>query len=146
LTLGSSSDRNSTIHSIFSNEDHILWFQRHNKNHVHILISLSSNSTKSHFKAWAHAYVLAKLVSGIPIPAWKTEAQILEKEAGEVSQALKIVNMAFEQGVGIERALVGKGWDLERSMMCSHLDFRRREVSGSIGIDEKLGDAIEKRA
>src|SRR5208282_6336258 len=98
------------------------WLQRLDKTHVHILISLSSNSLKVHFKAWAHAYVLAKLVSGVPFPGGKTEAQILEKEAGEVSQALKIVQRAFDQGVGIERALVAKGWDLERSMMCAHMD------------------------
>ena len=60
------------------------------------------------------------MVSGVPFPSGKTEAQILEKEAGEVSQALKIVQGAFEGG--IEKALVGKGWDLGTSMMCGHLD------------------------
>jgi hypothetical protein len=68
----------------------------------------------------------------------------LEKEAGEISQALRIVNTTFEEGVGIERALIGKGWDLERSMMCSHMDGKREEWK-QWGIDEKLGD-MEKRA
>jgi hypothetical protein len=77
---------------------------------------------KAHLRAWGHAYVLAKLVSGISFPSGKTDLQILEKEAGEVMQALKIVNMAFEQGVGIERGLMAKGWDVDRSMMCPHLE------------------------
>lgn len=49
---------------------------------------------------------------------------------------------SFEHGVGIERALVTKGWDLERSMMCAHMD----EGSGEwkVDVDEK-GESIEKR-
>lgn len=69
----------------------------------------------------------------------------MEKEAGEVSQALRIVNACFEQGGGIERALEGKGWNLERSMMCSHIDYGRGERSRSMVMDEKVGD-VEKRA
>ena len=48
----------------------------------------------------------------------------------------------FEHGVGIERALVAKGWDLERSMMCAHMD----EGSGvwKVDVGEK-GEGIEKR-
>jgi len=61
---------------------------------------------------------------------------------GEVSQALKIVQRAFEQGVGIERALVAKGWDLERTMMCAHMDGRTGEWK--VNVDEK-GEDIEKR-
>ena len=57
---------------------------------------------------------------------------------------MRIVNTTFEQGVGIERALIGKGWSLERSMMCSHMDGNREEWK-QWGIDEKLGD-MEKKA
>jgi hypothetical protein len=128
------------LYSIFSKEDHILWFQRFDKTRVHIRISLSTNSLKAHFKAWAHAYVLAKLISGVPFPSGKT--QILENEAEQVSQALKIVQGTFEHGVGIERALVTKGWDLERSMMCVHMD--EGSVEWKVDVDEK-GEDIEKR-
>ena len=50
----------------------------------------------------------------------KTEGGILEKEEGEVRQALGIVDAAFEQsGVGIEDVLTGKGWNVSRSMICT---------------------------
>lgn len=52
-------------------------------------------------------------------PAGKTEGGILEKEAGEVAQALRIVEGAFGQGVGIEAALQEKGWEVGRSMICA---------------------------
>ena len=120
----------------------MLWLQRISKKHVHILISLSSNSLKAHLRAWGHAYVLAQLVSGTSFPSGKTDLQILEKEAGEVMQALKIVNMAFEQGVGIERGLMAKGWDVERSMMCPHLEGGFEW--GTSRVEEKIEDT-EKR-
>jgi len=58
-------------------------------------------------------------VSGVAFPAAKTEGGILEKEAGEVGQALRIVEVTFEQGDGIEAALEGKGWEVGRSMICA---------------------------
>jgi len=59
------------------------------------------------------------MVSGVAFPAGKTEGGILEKEAGEVAQALRIVDGAFGQGDGIEAALEGKGWEVGRSMICA---------------------------
>jgi hypothetical protein len=72
----------------------------------------------------------------------KTELQILEKEMGEVSDALKMVNAAFEQGSGIEAALVSKGWDVERSMNCGHQEGK---VAGGHGMGEEKMDDVEKR-
>lgn len=66
--------------------------------------------------------MLAQLVTGTPLPTGKSELQILERETGEVAESLKIVNAAFEQGTGIERALVSKGWDVEKSMICPHME------------------------
>jgi len=142
LTVGPASDRNAALERIFSGEDHILWLQRISKKHVHILISVSSNSPKSHLKAWAHAYVLAELVSGTSLATGKTELQILEKESGEVSEALKIVNAAFAQGQGVEAALVSRGWDVERSMICAHQEGRA--WSGN-GMGEDKAEDVEKR-
>jgi hypothetical protein len=90
--------------------------------------------------------VLARLVSGISFPSRTSEEQILEKEAGEVAQALSIVNDAFGQGVGIERALMNKGWNVERSMMCPHQDGKQDGKAGwrIPSIDNKLEDS-EKR-
>ncbi len=104
---------------------------------------MSSNSLKSHLKAWAHAYVLSELVSGTSFPSGKTELQILEKETGEVGEALRIVNVMFAQGQGVEAALVGKGWDVERSMICVHQEGR--VVGGVIGNGEKMMEGVEKR-
>lgn len=142
LMRGPSSERNAALASIFSGEDHILWFQRISKKHVYVLISLSSHSLKAHFRAWAHAFVLAELVAGTSLPIGKTELHILEKEAGDVSLALKIVNAAFEQGEGIERALVSKGWNIESSMMCPHTEgkFGWR---GSV-TDDKVEDTVKR--
>jgi len=122
LMRGSHADRNASLQSIFSDEDHMLWYQRPSKKHIHILISVSSHSLQAHFRAWAHAFVLAQLVTGTPLPTGKSELQILERETGEVAESLKIVNAAFEQGTGIERALVSKGWDVEKSMICPHME------------------------
>jgi hypothetical protein len=55
---------------------------------------------------------------------------------------LKIVQGTFDQGVGIERALLAKEWNLERSMMCAHMDGRSGEWR--FNVDEK-GEDIEKR-
>jgi hypothetical protein len=142
ITVGPASDRNAALERVFSGEDHILWLQRISKKHVHILISVSSNALKSHLKAWAHAYVLAELVSGTSLATGKTELQILEKEMGEVSDALKMVNAAFEQGSGIEAALVSKGWDVERSMICGHQEGK---VMGGHGMGEEKMEVVEKR-
>lgn len=46
---------------------------------------------------------------------------------------------AFDQGVGIERALLAKEWNLERSMMCAHMDGKSGEWRFNVGED------IEKR-
>lgn len=106
------------------------------------MISLSSQSFKTHFRAWAHAFVLAQLVSGISLPSGNSGVQILDKEAGEVAQALKIVDKAFGQGVGIERALMNKGWNIERSMMCPHQDGKAEWRISSL--DNRVEDS-EKR-
>jgi len=141
LKLGPTSSRNDALHAIFADEDYVLWFQRTSKSRVHVLISLSSNSFKAHFRAWAHAYVLAKLVSGGPFDSSKSDAQMLEKKVGEVAQALTIVNAAFEQGIGIERTLMSKGWDIERSMMCPHVDGIN---DWTPMMDEKAEDIIKR--
>ena len=52
------------LHTIFAGEDYILWYQRLDSNRVHVLISLSSHSLKTHLLAWAHAYAFAGLVAG----------------------------------------------------------------------------------
>jgi hypothetical protein len=133
--LGSSSDRNEALHSIFAGEDHILWFQRFSQVRIHILISVSSNSLKSHFRAWAHAYVLARLA-----PVRQNGSRIHQEEIDQVSHALKIVNTAFEQGTGIERALQNKGWDIERSMMAAHIDGKGSWKS--VVTDDKQGEKL----
>jgi hypothetical protein len=46
------------------------------------------------------------------------------KQAGDIAEALRIVDKAFEQGGGIELWLKSKGWDVERSMMCPHMEGR----------------------
>lgn len=61
---------------------------------------------------------------------------------GEVSDALKIVDSAFGQGGGIEAALVGKGWDVERSMISAHQEGK---AGSGIGIGEEKMEDIEKR-
>jgi hypothetical protein len=43
---------------------------------------------------------------------------MLDKEAGEVTQALRIVEEAFGQGEGFDAALARKGWQGGRSMIC----------------------------
>ena len=138
LTQGPPANKNAYLASIFPHEDYVLWFRRASKKHVHILVSIANNSLRVHFQAWAHAYVLAKLVCGVPFAAAKTEVAILEKEAGEVLQALNIVKNAINEGGGIENALAAKGWDIERSMICPHI-----EVNGKGLLDEKT-DEIEK--
>ena len=84
--------------------------------------------------------MLARLVSGGTFPSdGKTEGGILEKEAGEVGQALRIVDEAFEWGEGIEAALVGKGWDVGRSMICADEGDNRgewRNQGGQYGEDD----------
>jgi hypothetical protein len=91
------------------------------------------------------------LVSGTASwPSGKTDSQILDKEADEIAEALRIVNASFEQGAGIELALKSKGWDVERSMMCPHLEGRidwgasRIETEKRSEKDERIVDT-EKR-
>jgi len=129
------------LHDIFSNEEYILWPAHQSRRKIHILISLTSPSVKVHFKAWAHAYVLALLLSQGPL----SRAGIgggLEAMAGEVRRAGDIVSAAFEGE--IERALAGKGWNVEKSMMCVHLDGGGRADWKVFG-DDKIDD-LEKRA
>ena len=62
--------------------------------------------------------------------------------AGEVRRAGEIVSAAFDGG--IERALAGRGWNVEKSMMCVHLDGGGRGDWRVIG-DDRIED-LEKRA
>jgi len=62
--------------------------------------------------------------------------------AGEVRRAGEIVSAAFDGE--FERALAGKGWNVEKSMMCVHLDGGGRGDWKVFG-DDKIDD-LEKRA
>jgi hypothetical protein len=68
---------------------------------------------------------------------------MLEKETGEVSEALRIVNVMFAQGQGVEAALVGRGWDVERSMICVHQEGRA--LGGASGNGDEMMEGVEKR-
>jgi hypothetical protein len=150
--IGPHADRDTALQSIFVNEKHILWPQRISKKRVHILIHLTSHSLESHFRAWAHAYVLSQLVTGTSFPSGKTDDQILGKEAGEVHEALRIMDTAFGQGVGILEGLRGRGWDVARSMMCPNMEGRvdwgregGEDDDAEKGGDEMRAVDIEKR-
>ena len=55
---------------------------------------------------------------------WKDRIPGYGEAGREVAEALRIVDKAFEQGGGIELWLKSKGWDVERSMMCPHMEGR----------------------
>jgi hypothetical protein len=141
---GPTSARNKTIHEIFSNEEYILWPTHTRKKRIHILISLTSPSLKVHFKAWAHAYVLALLLSQSSSRMSSASGGVIsevEVVGGEVKRALELVRGAFEGG--IERALGGRGWNVDKSMICVGLEGRG-EWRGAGGGEDWTED-VEKR-
>jgi hypothetical protein len=136
LRLAGPTDRGTMLRSIFAGEDHILWFQRFADKRRHILIYISSHSFKAHFRAWAHAYVLAGLLREMKPFTGDFDR---EMERAAVIEALNRVNTAFDVDGGIEEALKNKGWNVEISMMCpneAHGGYSER--FDEITVDEKV--------
>jgi hypothetical protein len=100
-----------------------------------VLISISSHSLKSHFRAWAHAYVLAGLAAG---GSSGSNSEKSTWEQSVVIESLNRVRRVLDEDGGIEKALKNEGWNVDVSMMCPNESHRDAGQAEEIRLEDKV--------